>query len=84
MKHCKYCGEPLFDGRAEYCDVVCKNMARAAAGDLKPPRRSAKPPDKFSEFVAAQREAERQGKRLTYGDWQRNKYPNKITKIGKA
>lgn len=83
MKLCKYCGEPLLEGQTDYCDIVCKNMDRLVAGELKLPRRTARQPDKFSVFVAAQREAKRRGKRLSYGDWQSRKYPNKINKIGK-
>ena len=83
MNICKYCGEPLLDGQTDYCDVVCKNMARVVSGELKLPRRQARPPDKFSAFAAAQREAKRHGISLRYGDWQSKKYANTIKKIGK-
>lgn len=79
MRFCKYCGQPLLDGQRTYCDIVCKNMdnycpCRKPKVDL---RRKRAPPDKFHAFCEAQKEAKKHGLRLSYGDWQSEKYIQK-------
>ena len=76
MRFCKYCGQPLLDGQRTYCDVVCKNMDNYCP-DRTPKtdgRRKRSPPDKFHDFAEAQKQAKKQGKHLSYGDWQSTKY----------
>ena len=80
MRFCKYCNEPLLDGQKAFCDIICRQMAYQTDAN----RRKKKKPDKFDGFIRAQKQAKKEGVRLSYGQYQANKYiENQKIKIGK-
>ena len=78
MRLCRQCGEVLLGDR-EFCDKVCETLYKGTYKKKKAKKQEKAAPDKFDNFVAAQTRARAQGKKYTYGDWQRENYAPVVT-----
>lgn len=74
MALCKYCGTPMDWSQPEFCDIVCERMYLCQQGKLAARNREDKKPDKFDDFIEAQKKARKYNYDLSYGDYQKNKY----------
>lgn len=66
---CKYCGQGT-RGKATYCDPLCGELDRKREREKRNPPRKPHSEAAFHAFAAAQQAARREGRSLSYGQWQ--------------
>lgn len=80
-RRCKYCGRSVQDQNL-YCDEFCR--ALYCRKEKLKRRRKSPESDGWRLFIEAQRAAEKEGRRLTYGQWQTQRIMEKLAEADGA